>query len=71
MELTINPQKILRTGDVVINKNTGLRGTIHYLYEKGGQTTFEHEVSKLEAVQFDNGEKIIDVKINEIDLIRS
>lgn len=68
MELTISPQKILRTGDIVIDKNTKSLGTIHYVIEKGGQSSFEKEVAKLEAIQFDNGERIVTLPIEQIEL---
>lgn len=70
MDTALNPQKILRTGDKVIDTRTNSLGTIHYVVEKGGQLTFEREVSFLESVLIDNGEKIIDVPIENIQLNR-
>ena len=69
MEISLKPNKILRTGDQIIDKVTNQKGTIHYLVENGGQTTFEREVSFLESVQFDNGSEIVVLPIERINLI--
>lgn len=68
MEITINPQKILRTGDTIINKKTGKKGIIHYVCERSGQYTFERVVSELGSVLFDTGKNIIELPIKYIDL---
>jgi hypothetical protein len=64
----LNPYKILRTGDIVVDKTTGIKGKIHYVIEHGGQMSFQKEVSGLEAVQFDDGNKITIIPIERIIL---
>jgi len=70
MEISINLQKILRTGDLIINKETGIKGKIHYLVELDNQLTFESEVRFLKAIQFDNGKEIETIPISQVELTK-
>lgn len=70
MSITINSQKVLRTGDKIINKHTGKVGVIHYVFETSGQMSFEQEVSKIESALVDDGNQISNVLINDIELLR-
>lgn len=67
---TINPQKVLRTGDFVFNNETGLSGKLHYLQLKDKQMTFEAEVRDIDSVQFDDGDEILHLPIDKISLTK-
>ena len=71
MSTSLNPNKILRTGDEIIDTTTQERGVIHYVCEKNGQMTFEREVSQLQSVQYDNGSKLIILPIAKVGIYRS
>lgn len=68
--MSVNPQRVLRTGDVVLNTATGRQGSIHYVVEKDGQITFEGVISNLSGVLLYNGDNIVKVDITNIETPR-
>ena len=70
LELSISPRKVLRTGEVVVAKDTNQRGIVQHIETTYGDRVFEEEVQYIKSVHFDDGKEIDLVPITLIDLVR-
>jgi hypothetical protein len=68
MQSNLNPQRVIRTGDVV--EYRGKRYRVHYVVEKNGQTSLQSLLGKTKEILAVHDEVVVPLKPTEIKFVK-